>query len=143
MMRRIRMPAGVIDALLGYAGTGYPEEVCGVLVGQEDDGVRHIARLAPVRNERNDERRRRYLIDANALRRIEADVAAEGLDVIGFYHSHPDHPAIPSAFDREHAWPWYSYVIVPVARGRAGPPRAWRLQDDRGAFIEETISVDS
>jgi len=141
--RSLIMPADVIGAMLDLAGTGYPEETCGVLVGRDDNGVRQVERMEPVGNQRTDERRRRYLIDADALRRIEAEAAASGLDVIGFYHSHPDHPAVPSAFDREHAWPWYSYVIVPVMAGEAGALRAWRLQDDRDAFIEETISVDS
>ena len=65
-----------------------------------------------------------------------------GLEVIGVYHSHPDHPPAPSAFDREHAWPWLSYVIVGVGAGRAGDPKSWVLADDRGTFAEESITIE-
>jgi proteasome lid subunit RPN8/RPN11 len=72
-----------------------------------------------------------------------ADRAAEarGLDVVGWYHSHPDHPARPSEYDREHAWPWYSYIIVSVAKGVAGEMTSWRLQDDRAGYEKERIEV--
>jgi proteasome lid subunit RPN8/RPN11 len=70
------------------------------------------------------------------VRVVEDAAARGGLDVLGFYHSHPDHPAIPSAFDRDHAWPWYTYVIVPVEGGEAGAPRAWQLKQDRHHFDE-------
>ncbi len=142
MTRRLRIPATAVQAMRWFAGLGYPEEVCGVLVGRDEDGFRRIVRIEPVHNQRQDERARRYLIDADALRRIEASVTTEGMTVLGFYHSHPDHAAIPSGFDREHAWPWYSYLIVPVVAGEAGALRAWRLQDDRAAFTEEPISIE-
>ncbi|HUE97299.1 MAG TPA: Mov34/MPN/PAD-1 family protein, partial [Longimicrobiaceae bacterium] len=65
----------------------------------------------------------------------------DGLEVVGFYHSHPDHPARPSSFDRDHAWPWYSYGIVPATSSGAGAPRAWRLRDDRSRFDEQEITL--
>lgn len=129
------------DALAVIARHGaaaYPDECCGVLVGV-DGARRAVVRALPAENTRADERARRYLIDPEAIRTIERAAEAEGLHVIGFYHSHPDHPARPSDFDREHAWPWYSYVILPVAGGAAGTPRAWRLRDDRSAFEEQEI----
>jgi proteasome lid subunit RPN8/RPN11 len=74
---------------------------------------------------------------------MDADRAAEarGLDVVGWYHSHPDHPARPSEYDREHAWPWYSYIIVSVTKGVAGEMTSWRLQDDRAGYEKERIEV--
>jgi proteasome lid subunit RPN8/RPN11 len=74
---------------------------------------------------------------------IEADKAAEalGLDVVGWYHSHPDHPAKPSEYDREHAWPWYSYIIVSVRAGVEQEMTSWRLNDDRAGYSEETIEI--
>jgi proteasome lid subunit RPN8/RPN11 len=65
----------------------------------------------------------------------------QGLDVIGWYHSHPDHPARPSEFDREHAWPWYSYIIVSVRNGAPQEMTSWRLEDDRAAFSSEALEI--
>ena len=70
-----------------------------------------------------------------------AKARAAGLDVVGFFHSHPDHPARPSAFDLENAWPFYSYLIVSVERGRAADSRSWRLAEDRSAFEPETLEI--
>ncbi len=139
--RRVAVAAVVIDDMCTHAGAGYPEEVCGVLVGRDAPGVRQVLGHERVANVRADARDHRYLIDGDDLRRIEARVAAESLDVLGFYHSHPDHPAEPSTVDRERAWPWYTYIIVPVAGGRSGEPRAWRLRDDGSAFTEEPILI--
>jgi proteasome lid subunit RPN8/RPN11 len=72
---------------------------------------------------------------------MRAELAArkEGRDVLGFYHSHPDHPAEPSDFDREHALPFYSYIIVSVEKGRAVNLRSWELAPDRAKFLEEEL----
>jgi proteasome lid subunit RPN8/RPN11 len=138
--------------VLEEAARGYPEEVCGVLVGREvraasDDGhgagVRVVERVVPVTNVRQDQRERRYVIDAPTVRRVEREAEADGLAVIGFYHTHPDHPAVPSEFDREHSWPWYTYIIVSVRDGEAADARAWRLLADRTGFEEETIEDGS
>jgi proteasome lid subunit RPN8/RPN11 len=75
------------------------------------------------------------------VRAAERAAAAAGLEIIGFFHSHPDHPARPSAFDREHAWPWYAYLIVSVEDGRAVDWRVWELQEDRSAFVERPLEV--
>jgi proteasome lid subunit RPN8/RPN11 len=85
---------------------------------------------------------RRFLITAEDYRAIEAAARARSLDMIGFYHSHPDHPAHPSDYDREHAFPWYSYVIVSVRDGRAAETTSWILDDDRAAFAPEPLSTE-
>ena len=117
----------------------YPEEGCGVLVGRERDGVREVVEAVPLENVREDARAQRYLISPEQF--LAADRAARdaGLEVLGFYHSHPDHPPEPSRFDREHAWPWYSYLIVSVERGRIARQQAWRLREDRTSFDTEPI----
>lgn len=125
------------------AARAYPEECCGVLLGRDGEAgseLRRVLEVRPVANARQGERGRRYLIAPEALLGIEKEAREQGLDVVGFYHSHPDHRAEPSDFDREHAWPWYSYVIVPVRRGAPGMPRSWRLADDRSGFHEETTN---
>ena len=98
-----------------------------------------IVKLA---NAREDEaRHNRYLITPQDYLRGEQMADGLGLEVIGVFHSHPDHPNRPSEFDREWAWPWLSYVITSVFAGRAVESRAWRLKEDRGAFEEEIIEV--
>jgi proteasome lid subunit RPN8/RPN11 len=92
-------------------------------------------------NTTNGERRRRFLIGPDEYRAAEAHASETGGDVIGFYHSHPDHPAVPSAFDLEHAWPNLSYVIVSVRAGRPEEARSWRLRGDRSTFDEETLEA--
>jgi proteasome lid subunit RPN8/RPN11 len=93
----------------------------------------------PAGNERGDSPRNRFLISSAEVRRMEAEARRRGLSIVGFYHSHPDHPARPSEYDREHAWPWYSYVILEVRGGRDAALRSWRLTDDRQRFEEEPL----
>jgi proteasome lid subunit RPN8/RPN11 len=117
----------------------YPAECCGVLAGRPGEN-REVIRFMPVVNRRTDDPHR-YLISPDDLRRAEAEVREAGLEVLGFYHSHPDHPAVPSVFDAEHAWPWYSYIIVRVDRGRAAEVSSWQLMDDRSAMSLESVEV--
>jgi proteasome lid subunit RPN8/RPN11 len=136
----IRMPAPLVDRIRREAARAYPEECCGVLLGRGGARDREILELRPVANARRTERERRYLIPPDALRRIEMEARGTGLVAVGFYHSHPDHPAEPSQFDRDHAWPWYSYLIVSVRAGIPGTPRSWRLADDRSRFREDKMT---
>ena len=125
----------------------YPEECCGILVGRAEKTAHgngsvlaRVERLVGAENEREDENRHnRYLIPPEVILRTEREARADGLDVVGYYHSHPDHPSRPSDFDRDHAWPGYSYLIVSVREGRARDERSWRLSDDRSRFDEEPI----
>jgi len=136
----LRVPDGVRRAMESEARARYPHECVGALLGRAgEDGGRRVERAVPVRNERASERERRYLVGPRRIIELDGEAEAEGLEILGFFHSHPDHPPRPSEFDREHAWPWYSYVIVPVREGEPGEPRAWRLRDDRSRFDEEEI----
>ena len=107
-----------------------------------DGEGKEVVRLAPAVNRRTDDPHR-YLIAPDDLRRLESEVRAAGLDVVGYYHSHPDHPAAPSAFDADHAWPWYSYVIVRIDRGRGADLASWVLADDRPHMLPESLDVFS
>jgi len=135
----IRIAAALLEEIRHAVRHGYPEEVCGVLLGPVSARDRIVLRVVPVANAREEERARRYLIPAERLREIESTAQRDGLDIVGFYHSHPDHPAIPSGYDRDHAWPWYTYLIVSVSAGNGTVTRAWRLADDRSALQEEEI----
>ncbi len=130
--------AGVIHEHLLRA---YPEEGCGVLLGSEQDGRREITRVIAFDNQREDSRHNRYTISPAQFLAAEQESRAHGVDVLGFFHSHPDHPAQPSAFDLEHAWPYYSYLIVSVREGRIDTMRSFRLTDDRSRFDSETLEM--
>jgi proteasome lid subunit RPN8/RPN11 len=117
----------------------YPEEGCGVLIGREEGGVRAVERVVGFENQVGEERHRRYVISPEQFLEAERQARAEGLDVLGIVHSHPDHPAEPSSFDLEHAWPYYSYMIVSVSGGAAADQRSWRLRDDRSGFDPERL----
>ena len=137
----LRMGSALIDEIRRHGERAYPAECCGVLVGTVGD-LKKAVRLIPATNRRTDDPHR-YLIAPEDLRRIEADLRPLRLDVLGCYHSHPDHPAVPSAFDIEQAWPWYSYLIVRVNAGQAAEVASWVLNDDRSAMHPEPIDVFS
>jgi proteasome lid subunit RPN8/RPN11 len=97
--------------------------------------------LRGAENSRADSRHKRYLISPRDFFEAEKEARKAGLDVIGVYHSHPDHPARPSEFDREHAFPWYSYIIVSVAQGEPRDLTSWTLREDRSAFDHEDVVI--
>jgi proteasome lid subunit RPN8/RPN11 len=118
----------------------YPYECCGLLLGKFTEGRKVISRIYPISNAREEEaKRNRFLIRPNELMGGEREAGKCGLDVIGFYHSHPDHPAVPSQYDLDHAWPLYSYLILSVIAGEARDLRSWEMEANRSKFIEEEI----
>jgi proteasome lid subunit RPN8/RPN11 len=119
----------------------YPYECCGLLLGKfAGEGVKSIAEIFPISNAREEQaKRNRFLIRPEELVLGERYAAEKGLDVVGFYHSHPDHPAVPSNYDLEHAWPLYSYIVVSVNAGVAQDLRSWEMEPDRSRFTEEGI----
>jgi len=131
-----------VAAMRRHGEADYPHEACGLIGGHVGGDRKTAVQLVPLSNARRDSPRNRYLIAPEAFRRAEARLGRDGLEVVGVYHSHPDHPPVPSAFDREHAWPWLSYVIVGVARGRAQDARSWMLADDRHAFSAEPLIIE-
>jgi proteasome lid subunit RPN8/RPN11 len=133
------MRNALVDEIRRQGERAYPAECCGVLVGRAGD-VKEVLSLVPATNRRTDDPHR-YLIAPDDLRGIEADLRPLRQDVVGCYHSHPDHPAVPSPFDVEQAWPWYSYLIVSVDRGQAAEVGSWVLDDDRSTMHPEPIDV--
>ena len=92
-------------------------------------------------NARREERRRRYVIEPLEYARVERQADEENLSVLGFYHSHPDHPAVPSEYDREHGFPFFHYIVLSVGAGVPGEAASFVLSDDRGAFEREEIRI--
>jgi proteasome lid subunit RPN8/RPN11 len=137
----LRLPASLADDIRRHGAAAYPAECCGALVGRSGEpDIKEVVRLAPAVNRRTDDPHR-YLIAPDDLRRLEAQVRSEGLEIVGYYHSHPDHPAVPSVFDADHAWPWYSYVIVHVDLGRGADLASWVLDNDRPRMHAELLEV--
>ena len=130
-----------VSALQHHVEGTYPYEGGGLLVGRTDEqGRKIVAEIKPFENQRAiEDQHHRILITDQMYRAGEAYADSRELLLIGFFHSHPDHPAQPSEFDREHALPWWSYVIVSVRRGRATAVLSWQLSEDRTRFDEEQI----
>jgi proteasome lid subunit RPN8/RPN11 len=134
----------VLDAIRTHGAKTYPEECCGLLLGEMTDAGNRVQDTWPVENERATNRERRYTIPPDAYRAADRAAQERGLDIVGFYHSHPDHPAEPSATDLEEAtFPGYTYVIVSVVDGAPDDLTAWSLAPDRSAFEAEPIATAS
>ncbi len=121
----------------------YPFECCGLMLGRfESNGHKVVMETYPISNAREEEaKRNRFLIRPEELMRGEKYARAQSLDVVGFYHSHPDEPAVPSKYDLDHAWPTYSYVVVSVEKGQAVDLQSWEMESDRSRFSEEVIAT--
>jgi proteasome lid subunit RPN8/RPN11 len=126
----------VPDAIRRHGSETYPHECCGALVGR--DGV--VTSIVPLPNTTEEGPRRRFLVRPDDYRTAEARAHEAGGDLLGFYHSHPDHPARPSQYDLDHAWPFFSYIIVSVQNGESRDMTSWRLRDDRSAFDQEDLT---
>jgi len=136
---RLQLSPEVEAAIRAHAREEYPHECCGALLGTEDGETRIIQQIIRLANERTDQRERRFYISPQQVLQAERQARAVGLLLLGFYHSHPDHPAVPSEYDREHALPYYSYPIVAVVGGEPTELRSWRLKGDRSGFVEEAV----
>jgi len=153
----LRLNEGHVETMRRHASADYPSECCGILLGKADGESKHVTEVAPLANLRHDPARaqellplddpgretdkNRFLIDPLAQLRVEKEARARGLDVLGYYHSHPDHPARPSLYDRDHAWPWYSYVIIAVDKGVPNDVTSWVLAEDHSAFGAEQLTI--
>lgn len=138
----LEIDAAALKAIHASGEQSYPEEGAGLLLGRLEGEARRVVDILELENSREDEaRRNRYLLTAEDYMRGEDEAANRGLDVLGVFHSHPDHPNRPSEFDRQWALPWFAYLITSVESGRAVESRAWLLSADREEFVEETIKI--
>jgi proteasome lid subunit RPN8/RPN11 len=137
----VKIQQSLLRRIQSHGVETYPHECCGALLGRDEDAGREILDLLPLANRRDDSPRNRFEVTPDDVRLAEKTAREKGLDLIGWYHSHPDAPARPSEFDRDHAWPWYSYIIVSVQKGEPKDTTSWRLHDDRGAYDTEAIEI--
>jgi proteasome lid subunit RPN8/RPN11 len=121
----------------------YPNEGGGFLLGEIREDHTTIRDIHPVENVfASEEQYHRYAMTPTDWMRLEDEADAKGLSLVGYYHSHPDHPAIPSEFDRVHALPNFRYIITSVQQGKAADFRAWQLSEDRSRFDELSLRID-
>jgi proteasome lid subunit RPN8/RPN11 len=132
----ITLTAAVDAAIRAHGRETFPHECCGAMLGR--DGV--VSEAHALANTTEEGPRRRFLVRPDDYRVAEKRAREAGLDLLGFYHSHPDHPAKPSQYDLDHAWPSFSYVIVSVMSGEDKLLTSWRLKEDRSAFEEEIVT---
>ncbi len=131
-----------LRVLQAHSEAAYPNEGAGLLLGQAAEGHKTVVDILTLPNRwEAEEQYHRFLLTPQDMLHGETEAARRALDVIGIFHSHPDHPAQPSGFDRDWALPWYSYIITTVEKGRATVSRSWLLKEDRSDYEEETIQI--
>jgi proteasome lid subunit RPN8/RPN11 len=133
----------LVQRIRAHGVETYPHECCGALLGRDGDGekTREVSGLLPLSNRRDDSPRNRFELTPEDVRLAEKTARDTGAELLGWYHSHPDAPARPSEYDRDHAWPWYSYIIVSVQKGEPSDMTSWRLKDDRAGYDVEAIEI--
>jgi len=134
-LESLTLEPGIAEAIRRHGMETYPNECCGALIGSE----RVVRHLSPMPNTTEEGARRRFLVRPSDYKQAEADAGRLKADLLGFYHSHPDHPARPSQYDLDHAWPFFWYVIVSIQQGQPDKMTVWQLADDRSQFREAQL----
>lgn len=133
------------EAIKAHGAASYPNEGCGLLLGEASNGRNVVAAIRPLPNvwPVEEEKPERFRIAEDDWRDVELEAMAAGLDVVGVFHSHPDHPPVASPRDLSWAsWPGYSYLITQVVDGRPASSRSWQLAEDRSGFAEEPVTIE-
>ena len=140
-MKVINITQAIVDAFTSHGEQDYPDECCGFILGNfksnESIGVEYL----PASNVKEENRERRFLIDPKVYQKAEDEADERNMSIISIVHSHPDHPDKPSDFDRDHAWPGFSYIIISIQHGKTVSYRSWQLNENRKFFIEENIKI--
>ncbi|GAB4271818.1 MAG: M67 family metallopeptidase [Candidatus Promineifilaceae bacterium] len=138
------LPNEVYEAIKAHGAAAYPYEGCGLLLGVMENGRIQVQEIRPLANvwPVEEEKRVRFRIDPEAWKQVELAAMSTGLDVVGVFHSHPDHPPVASLRDLAWAaWPGYAYLITQVVAGKPTLSRSWQLLPDRSGFVEETVEI--
>ena len=135
--RVLRVDAAVVALIQKHGRDAYPHECCGALIGTGNV----VSSGCQIPNTTEEGPRSRFLVRPADYRAAEGRATELGQELLGFYHSHPDHPARPSQYDLDHAWPVFAYVIIAIEHGEPGTMTSWRLRDDRSMFDEEQIDI--
>jgi proteasome lid subunit RPN8/RPN11 len=139
----IRLPKEQLAEIREHGVRDYPYECCGLLLGRFSEDGKSVKETYPISNAREESaKRNRFLITPEELMKGERYARSRDLEVVGFYHSHPDSPAVPSKYDLEHAWPTYSYIIVSTSEGQSGDLFSWEQEADRSRFNPEEVGIE-
>lgn len=133
----VKILKSIFEGIIEHAETGYPEEVCGVLIGKEGT----INEFRKCRNLNRERAKDRYELDPISFQESDNWARVNNLDILAIYHSHPDHPSLPSEFDRSRAWPVWIYIIFSINNGKFNDARAWILEDNKYTFKENLIDL--
>lgn len=136
--QQLTLAPGVGLAIRRHGEETFPHECCGALVGRDGQ----VTAVVPLPNTTEEGPRRRFMVRPSDYRVAEQQASQHGADLLGFYHSHPDHPARPSQYDLDHAWPTFAYVIVSVMSAVAKDMTVWYLKEDRSSFDEGELHGD-
>ena len=131
---------GTLSDIESQVKKSYPFECCGLLIGT-NTSEKKVVEVRPVQNKNKERTHDRYEIDGREFVKIDKEAAKKGLQIVGIYHSHPDHPSIPSAYDSEHAWVGYSYIIAAIEKGEKIDIRSWVFDEEKKQFEEEEIHL--
>lgn len=139
----IRITEKLLDEIREHGVRDYPYECCGLLLGRFREDGKVVSETHPISNAREESaKRNRFLIEPRELMQGERYARDNDLEVVGFYHSHPDSPAVPSQYDLDHAWPTYSYIIVSTTAERANDLFSWEQEADRSRFNQEKLEIE-
>jgi len=138
----LHIPRAILTQIHLHGEQAYPEEGAGLLLGDQEGMEHHVREILPLTNSREAQaRHNRYQLSPQEYMQGEQHAESRGMAVLGVFHSHPDHPNRPSEYDRQWAWPNFSYLITSVTQGGSAGSRSWRLREDRTAFSEEIVSI--
>ena len=136
----VEIKQDILQKILDHARASYPHECCGILLGKMTSPKR-IMDAVKAENTNKERAVDRYEMNPDELLKIEREARQAGLEVVGVYHSHPDHPSSPSEFDRQRGWPEYSYIIVAVKGGTETEAKSWTFIEEDEPFGEEELKV--
>lgn len=138
---RVQISESIIQQITQNAEASYPNECCGLIAGSNTGDNVFALHYWPLTNHHQENQKRRFLIHPKDYLDAEDRADEQGLAIVSIVHSHPDHPDKPSEFDRLHAWPGISYIIISVLGGKTASYRSWRLTEDRTRFNREDIQI--
>jgi len=139
----LRIPKNVLDEIQAHMEETYPHECCGLIIGSVESDGRVAATSRRCGNLNTERAADRYELDPKDMLAAQQELEGGPLDIIGIYHSHPDHPSRPSQTDLNHAWPGWSYIIGSVEKGSVASVQSWALTEAADRFEEEVMDVDS
>jgi proteasome lid subunit RPN8/RPN11 len=139
----VKLSKSAFEAICRHGEEAFPHECCGVLFGKSNGEAKIVHEVFVIENQFDEaERHHRFLITPDNYREAEKISRAKKVDILGFYHSHPDSPSIASKYDLDHAFPWFSYIIISVMKKKYHDIHSWVMENDRSKFNEEHVAVE-